>query len=66
MSYRCPAPPHNTTSFLMNYHKDEVTGQDSLLDFLDETSMGLRPYTSGSFIKRTASFSYDPVDLPPQ
>lgn len=62
---KCPAPPHNTTSFLMNYHQEEVrSGSDSILDFLNETA-GVRLCISGTFLSKEAGFSYDdPIFIP--
>lgn len=62
MKFRCPNAPHNTTSFLMNYHRREVFGGDgrrgrrdnappAIFDDNDSIGRGLVAY--GSFFGRS-------------
>jgi hypothetical protein len=53
MPNQCPNAPHNTTSFLMNFHRQEYRGRTSLRDVIedDEDSLTKGLYAFGSFVR---------------
>lgn len=60
---RCPNAPHNTTSFLMNFHKSETKKRKSLRSFLDDIddddSIGKGVHAYGSFFLKTRPIPSD-------
>ncbi|RYH16424.1 hypothetical protein EON65_30120 [archaeon] len=55
---KCPSAPHNTTSFLINYHKGETGyAKDSLSEFLEALELQICPM--GSFFRSVGCSSYD-------
>lgn len=63
---RCPKAPHNTTSFLMNFHKSETKKRRPLRTFVDEGNdsesvKGLLAY--GSFLPKFKSIPSDLMSL---
>lgn len=60
---RCPNAPHNTTSFLMNFHKSETKKRKSLRSLLDDVddddSIGKGVHAYGSFFLKTRPIPSD-------
>jgi hypothetical protein len=66
-SKRCPKAPHNTTSFLMNFHKSETKQRRplrALLDVDDDCdSIGKGLLAYGSFFPKFKSIPADMMSL---
>lgn len=64
---RCPKAPHNTTSFLMNFHKSETKQHQPIRGFIeadndcDSIGMGLLAY--GTFFPKFKSIPADMMSL---